>query len=170
MRVGLSHLREHKLKHSFQDTLNAICNCSEDVETTSHCLLHCPDYLHERKNLLNTVTCIAPNIFDFNNNQLTEIFLYGEEDLDNINNTSILDATINYLIETKRFNAQLFWWTPDVMALALMLHWIFCSFFLWCVFSIFIFLLFVRCIFLIFYMYIFLLPGNHNIYRYAWWL
>ena len=108
--------------------------------------------------------------FDFNNNQLTEIFLYGEEDLDNINNTSILDATINYLIETKRFNAQLFWWTPDVMALALMLHWIFCSFFLWCVFSIFIFLLFVRCIFLIFYMYIFLLPGNHNIYRYAWWL
>ena len=170
MRVGLSHLREHKLKHSFQDTLNAICNCSEDIETTSHYLLHCPDYLHERKTLLNTVSCIAPNIFDFNHDQLTEILLCVKEDLDNINNTSILDATINYLIETKRFNAQLFWWTPDVMALALMLHWIFCSFFLWCVFSIFIFLLFVRCIFLIFYMYIFLLPGNHNIYMYAWWL
>ena len=81
--------------------LNPICNCGEDIETTSHYLLHCPDYLHERKTLLNTVSCIVPNIFDFNNDQLTEILLYGKEDLDNINNTSILDATINYLIETK---------------------------------------------------------------------
>ena len=89
MRVGLSHLREHKLKHIFQDTHNPICNCGEDIETTSHYHLHCPDYLHERKTLLNTVSCIVPNIFDFNNDQLTEILLYDKEDLDNINNTSI---------------------------------------------------------------------------------
>ena len=109
LRVGLSHLREHKFKHSFQDTLNPICNCGENIETTSCYLLHCPDYLEERKTLLNTISCIVPNIFDFNNDQLTENLLYGREDLDNINNTSILDATINYLIETKRFNAQFFW-------------------------------------------------------------
>ena len=83
-------------------------NCDEDIETTSHYLLHCPDYLHERKTLLKTVSCIVPNIFDINNDQLTEILLYGKEDLDNINNTSILDATINYLTETKRFNEELF--------------------------------------------------------------
>ena len=57
------------------------------------------------RTLLNTVSRAVPNIFDFNNDQLTEILLYGKEDL---NNTSILDATINYLIETKRFNAELF--------------------------------------------------------------
>ena len=108
MRVGLSRLREHKFKHSFQDTLNPICNCGEDIETTSHYLLHCPDYLEEKKNLLNTISRVVPNNFDFNNEQLTEILLYGKEDLDNIKNISILDATINYLIETKRFNAQLF--------------------------------------------------------------
>ena len=84
--------------------------------------LNCPDNLHERKILLNKVSCIVPNIFDFNNDQLTGILLYGKEDLDNINDTSILDATINYLIETKRFNAEHFWWTPDVKALTLMLH------------------------------------------------
>ena len=93
---------------AMSDTLNPICNCGEGIETTSHYLLHCPDYLHERKTLLNTVSCIILNIFYFNNDQLTEILLYGKEDLDNINNTSILDATINYLIETKRFNAELF--------------------------------------------------------------
>ena len=39
LRVSLSHLREHMFKHSFQDTLNPICNCGEDIETTSHYLL-----------------------------------------------------------------------------------------------------------------------------------
>ena len=105
LRVVLSHLREHKFKHSFQDTLNPICNCGEDIETKNYIKI---SLKKERKTLLNTISCIIPNIFDFNNDQLTEILLYGKEDLDNINNTSILDATINYLIETKRFNAQLF--------------------------------------------------------------
>ena len=73
LRVGLSHLCEHKFKHSFQDTFNLICNCGEDIETTCHYLLHCPDYLQERVNLMNTVSCIVPNIFDFNNDHLTEI-------------------------------------------------------------------------------------------------
>ena len=31
IRLGLSHLREDKFKHSFQDTLNPICNCGNDV-------------------------------------------------------------------------------------------------------------------------------------------
>ena len=158
MRVGLRHLREHKFRPSFQDTLNPICNCSKDIATTSHYLLYCPHYLHERKTLLNTVSCIVSNTFDFNNDQLTEILLYGKENLDNINNTSILGVTITYLIETKRFNAEHFWWTLDVMALTLMLplksKFVF-IFFLWFVFSIFIFLLIFVVFFNILYVYFF---------------
>ena len=90
----------------FQD--NLICNCGKDIETTSLYLLHCPDYLQERKTLLNSIKCIVPNYFDFDNDPLTEILLYGKEDLDNINHTYILDAIVNSLIDTKRFNAQLF--------------------------------------------------------------
>ena len=101
MTVGLSHIREHRFKHSFQDTLNPICSYGEDIETTFHYLLHCPNYLHKRKTLLNKVSCIVLIIFDFNNDQLIEIFLYGKEDLDNIHNTRILDGSINYLVETK---------------------------------------------------------------------
>ena len=138
MRVGLSHLREHKFKHSFQDTLNPICNCGKDIETTSHYLLHCPDYLEERKTLFNAISCIVPNIFDFNNDQLTEILLYGKENLDSINNTSILDATINYLIETKRCKAFLM--LSGFMALTLMLHlkFIFFFFFFFVLFLLFL--------------------------------
>ena len=64
LRIGLSQLRKHKFKCSFEDTLNPICNCGKDIETTSHYLLHCPDYLQERKTLLNTISCIFP-IFYF---------------------------------------------------------------------------------------------------------
>ena len=28
LRLGLSHLREHKFKHSFQDSINPLCSCS----------------------------------------------------------------------------------------------------------------------------------------------
>ena len=91
--------------HTLQDPIS---NFGEDLETTSCYLLLCVDYLHERKTLLNTVIYIISNIFDFNNDQPTEILLYDKEDLDNINNTSILDANINYFIETKMFNAELF--------------------------------------------------------------
>ena len=42
LRLGLSHLREHKFKHSFQDCLNPLCLCGNEIETSTHYLLHCP--------------------------------------------------------------------------------------------------------------------------------
>ena len=42
LRVGMSHLREHKFKQNFQDCLNPICSCGLDIESTSHVRLHCP--------------------------------------------------------------------------------------------------------------------------------
>ena len=40
-RLGLSHLREHKIKYSFQDTIKPLCNCDVNIESTEHFLLHC---------------------------------------------------------------------------------------------------------------------------------
>ena len=42
LRLGLSNLRDHKFKHSFQGCLNSICSCGIEVETTPHYLLQCP--------------------------------------------------------------------------------------------------------------------------------
>ena len=36
LRLGLSHLNEHKFRHNFQDCLNPLCSCSLEVETTNH--------------------------------------------------------------------------------------------------------------------------------------
>ena len=41
LRVGLSHLREHKFRHNFQDSQDPFCNCGRHIETTIHFFLHC---------------------------------------------------------------------------------------------------------------------------------
>ena len=41
LRLGLSHLNEHKFKHNFQKCLNPLCSCSLEVASTIHFFLHC---------------------------------------------------------------------------------------------------------------------------------
>ena len=55
LRLGLSHLREHRFKHGFQDMLNPLCSCGNDVEYTEHFLFHCPQFANERCTLLSTL-------------------------------------------------------------------------------------------------------------------
>ena len=38
LRMGLSHLNEHRFKHNFQNCINLLCTCSLEVEPTSHFL------------------------------------------------------------------------------------------------------------------------------------
>ena len=33
-RLNFSHLHKHKFRHNFSDTINPMCNCSADIETT----------------------------------------------------------------------------------------------------------------------------------------
>ena len=45
LRLGLSHLHEHKFRHCFQDTLNPLCECGKDIESTMHFFLHCTNLI-----------------------------------------------------------------------------------------------------------------------------
>ena len=107
LRLGLSHLREHKFKHGFQDSLNPICSCGNDIETSVHFLLHYPDYSNEISTFLNTIRNINRHIFDKDDLQITETLLYGDSSLDNKSNTLILNATTDFLCVTKRFDVNL---------------------------------------------------------------
>ena len=108
LRLGLSHLRDHKFGHSFQDCLNSICSCGIEVETTAYFLLHCPNYLHERKNLLDNIKSVLPNILKQSNYFINNVLLFGDTSLDDSSNTIILNATINYITSTKKFNGSTF--------------------------------------------------------------
>ena len=50
-RLRLSHLRQHKFKHSFQDTLNPFCSCGLDIETNMH-FFYCPLFASQRRTLI----------------------------------------------------------------------------------------------------------------------
>ena len=49
LRLKFSHLKEHKLKHGFADTINPMCACGPDFETTEHFLLRC--HFHSTQDL-----------------------------------------------------------------------------------------------------------------------
>ena len=106
LRFGLSHLRDHKFKHSFQVTLNTICNSGEDIETWWHYLLHC--WIYKRLAVLNVIQGIDSSILEFTDSRIVEVFLYGRKFLDFSDNTNILNATIDFLLKTKRFHERLF--------------------------------------------------------------
>ena len=59
--LGLSHLREHKFNHNFQNCINPLCSCGMDVESTSHFFLHCPLFDDKRITLLSTLNKIDCN-------------------------------------------------------------------------------------------------------------
>ena len=85
LRLGSSHLREHKFKNGSQDSLNPICSCGNDIKTSAPFLLHCPHYSNDGSTFLNTIRNINRNIFDKNDLQITEIHLYCDSSLDNKN-------------------------------------------------------------------------------------
>ena len=106
LRLGLSHLREHKFKHRFQDSLNPICSCGNDIETSADYLLHCPNFSNERTTFLNIIGSINRNILTRSDPQVTETLLSGDSNSNNI--TLTLNGTIDFLIATKRFDVSLF--------------------------------------------------------------
>ena len=53
LRLGFSHLRDHKFRHGFRDILNPLCPCSIETETTTHYFLRCHFYNANRSALMN---------------------------------------------------------------------------------------------------------------------
>ena len=107
LRLGLSRLREHKFQHNLQDTLNPICSCGDDIETAIDYLFHWPNYLDERRTLLDNLQSIGESIHDKNDSQISELLLFSVSSNNDASNTCILNATIQYILVTKRFDVTL---------------------------------------------------------------
>ena len=55
LRLQFSHLNEHKFRHGFGDTINAMCACGSEVETTDHFLWCCHLYSPQRLELFENL-------------------------------------------------------------------------------------------------------------------
>ena len=107
LRLDLSHLRMHKFRLNFQDTLNPIWSCGDDIETAIHYLLHCSNYSDEGRTLLEGLQSIGEKIHDKSDSQITELLLFGVSSNNDASNTYILNATIQCILATKRFDVPL---------------------------------------------------------------
>ena len=108
LRVQLSHLKEHKYRHNFVDTLNPICNCGLlEIESTSHYLLRCLFFSDQRKTLLDSISAVKDDILNLSDIKKVDLFLYGDEKLGVASNQAILEATICFLKSSKRFEVPL---------------------------------------------------------------
>ena len=107
LRVNFSHLREHKFRHNFFDTLNPLCSCSLETESTKHYLLRCPTYSCIRKTLIDNISELTGSISNLSDDKLVELLLYGNETYSIDIDTSLLENTISFLKSSERFDIPL---------------------------------------------------------------
>ena len=105
LRVGFSHLKGHKFKHNFQDSL---CSCGNDIESTVHFFLHCPNFTTQRQTLLNKLKSINASVMTENENSVVRMLLFGRPDFSYSTNKEIITVTISFILTTERFNGPLF--------------------------------------------------------------
>ena len=107
LRVGLSKLNFQKFKHNFRDTINPMCPTNDGIEDTEHFLLLCPSFDLQRRDLLaGIVELLRPfvQIASLSNDALTQLLLYGDQDLSNDLNKNILELTLRFIHKTGRFD------------------------------------------------------------------
>ena len=100
-------MRDHKFKHNFQDAVNPLCNCGLNAESTSHYLLHCPLFADKRKTFLSTIKSINYKFVEQNDSILTQTLPFGDLASSVETNKLILNATLQYVLSTKRFEEAL---------------------------------------------------------------
>ena len=108
LRLNFSYLNEHKFRHNFIDTINPMCSCGFEPETTNHYLLRCKLYTDLRLDLLNDIYTNNQSLKNFSEYRLVNVLLFGSENFTLDANANILRHTSEFLKVTERFNSLLF--------------------------------------------------------------
>ena len=108
LRLGLSHLNEHKFKHGFYDTINFLRICGGDTESINHFFLHCPEYCEARQTLFDNNQNIDKMLLSQNVSLLTHLLLYGDPKRNSNVNAFILNLAIELILCSGRFSELLF--------------------------------------------------------------
>ena len=108
LQLGFIHLREHKFRHIYADTVNVLCSCTLKTENAEHSFLRCQNNLSARTTLMNELNNISNTINSLNSTDLIRVILYGNKNFDDVTNFKIITATIKFTKTTKLFEEPLF--------------------------------------------------------------
>ena len=70
LRLGLSYV-------NFQDTINPLCNCGQDIESATHFFLHRPFFINKRRTLLSTIRSLDSKLLYCTDYDLGQTLLFG---------------------------------------------------------------------------------------------
>ena len=107
LRLGFSHLYEHKFRHNFADSLNPLCSCSLETESILHFFLRCQNYSTLRTALMTDLKDINDAIMSLNENNLLLVIIYENKNFDSNMNISILTAITKFIKVSERFDQPL---------------------------------------------------------------
>ena len=108
LKLGLNHLNDHWFHHTFQNCTSPTCICSFENESTTHFFLHCHFYIPLRATLFGKLKEIVNNLQELSDQTVTEMLLYGSPNLKGNQNSQILECTIKFITDSKRFTGSLF--------------------------------------------------------------
>ena len=100
-------LGEHKFRHNFQDCVFPMCYFGQDIETTTHLLLHCPNHHCARKTLFHKINQVSGTISRQSDSSITKILLFGDNKLEFEKNKILLMSIIEFISLTERFSCPL---------------------------------------------------------------
>ena len=66
LRLQFSHLKEHKFRHGFGDTVSPMCGCNAEIEDTEDFFLRCHFYSIQRSELFNNINKVDPSFTKLN--------------------------------------------------------------------------------------------------------
>ncbi len=81
-----------------------MCKCGTERESCKHFFLDCPLYVEARRDLLSTINDLSQDKANIGNHvELLDVILYGSNKLNERSNKLILEASIGFILRTKRF-------------------------------------------------------------------
>ena len=107
LHLSLSHLNEHKFRHNFVDCVNSLCFCCIEPETTLHVFLHSHNFLNIRRKLFGKMKLLDKTLLQLNGESLLTVLLFGSKIYNEQVNVQILNASIDYIINSDRFTGSL---------------------------------------------------------------
>ena len=97
-----------KLRHNFQDCLNPICSCGQEMETASHFLLHYLNCRCARKTFFEKINLVDSNILQQSDISITKDLLFGSEKLNDDKNNASLTPPLSSFSRRRDSNTSCF--------------------------------------------------------------
>ena len=107
LRQQFTHLKEHKFRHGFNGTINPMCPCGTDVETTGYFLLRCHCFSTQRSELFDYLYRLDPSFSKIKYRRESCLFTVWFKSNSSDLNKEVIKLVIKFLKSTGRSNEPL---------------------------------------------------------------